>query len=152
MIDAILAAVAVDTTPRFPCAVEVSIQAPGWEREITQALGIYSALSGAQFTAGEGGIKFVVKPSLKAQNGVDTLASWLGDTVSLTPAAGLSHNARLRITLHELGHAFWQEHNDEPDSVMYPQMDPRYTVHKLSPRDAARIAAAGCRDYTRSES
>ena len=137
------------TVARFPCSVEISIDAPGWQSEITAALGIYSQLSGTAFTEGGNGIHFVVKPSLGSRKGVESLGVWspMTATISLTPAAALSHNARLRIALHEIGHAMWQDHSDEPDSVMSPLINPRFTVHTLSPNDAERIRAAGCKNY-----
>lgn len=127
---------------RFPCSVEVSIDAPGWEREITAALGIYSQLSGTTFTAGNGGIHFVVKTYVNGTSGAD-YGQWQGDTVTLAPAMMLNHNGRLKVALHELGHAYWQGHNTEKDSIM----NPNYWGHKLSERDAAIIKNNGCKVY-----
>ena len=146
----ITALVAVAATSLFPCSVEYSVQAPGYEQQITAALGVYSALSGTAFTVGDGGIHFIVRASLLPSKGVETLAMWspMSATISLLPASKLPVGARQRVVLHELGHAYWQDHNDEADSVMYRYMNPQHTVTALSVRDQQRIRDAGCRDYT----
>ena len=128
----------------LPCQVTYSVAAPGWEAEISQAVGTISLLSGITFTlSDDAALHFVERDDLPV-NGVHALAWSLPGEIAVSPTEGyetFQPKQRRAIVMHELMHQLGIGHNSEPDSIMNVAVD----VYRLSLRDAARIGAAGAR-------
>jgi len=135
------------TPPPPPCQFTYVVNAAGWEREINQALGVFSTLSGVQFTVAAPGtdprLAFDVKRRLTMPDGTGALAwTWNGD-VTFTPAKNFSHTERVRIALHEMMHVFGFGHNDTPGSILNVDK-PRPAGARLSADDRAAVTTLGC--------